>query len=215
MLVGGSGKGTGGNGMAQVNIRGTTLMSDARMVGKSSHGWQYSQLMLDLPTSDRLVDRVWASGPHAEEPCSLPNMGIVEHPGERPGIRALIDGLDATSTDLLRSLVWSPSGTFTEFDFNTEPVVYGIRALTDAMLVTPATKAQPYVRIPPEVKLMVALPGVSLRDVGPGITSDYIANVLRENGVKPIPTRRDERIETLLQNVRLLCRPVPKPNDAT
>jgi hypothetical protein len=51
MLVGGSGKGgVGGEGMAQVNIVGETVTREARMVGKSSHGWQYSQLILDIPT---------------------------------------------------------------------------------------------------------------------------------------------------------------------
>jgi Helicase conserved C-terminal domain len=115
------------------------------------------------------------------------------------GIRALIHGLDATSTDLLRSLAWSTSGTFTEFDFDAEPVAHGLRVLTDAMLVTSAAKAQPYVRIPPEVELMVTLPGISLRDAGSGMTSDYFANVLHEHGVKSIPARRDERVQALVE----------------
>jgi hypothetical protein len=68
MLVGDSGKrGTGvmgGKGMTHVKVAGTTVTLEARMVGKSSHGWQYSQLILAPPSSYRPVTapNSWTGG---------------------------------------------------------------------------------------------------------------------------------------------------------
>ncbi len=142
------------------------------------------------------------------------------------GVLSIIRGLDAVAYKLLVQAVWQ-GGSLRRSD-TTDSFAWPKNAITAARMepeidaaadrlrflllaekslpsvasASPMEGDAPWLEIVGDVKAIVSLPGLALRDGIAAETSDELAARLRSNGMKDIPSRREDREKMLLGLVR-------------